>query len=59
MNIDIKKMNFYTEENLFKGNILILLTIKIIFKKLTQKLLTRTGIEKIALVNKKETLPIA
>ena len=23
MNIDIKKMNFYTEEDLFKGNILI------------------------------------
>ena len=50
MNIDIKKiMNFYTEKICLKGNILIQLTIKImIIQKLTQKLLTISGIEKIA-----------
>ena len=48
MNIDIKKMNFYTEENLFKGNILIRVNNQDSIKKLTQKLLTISGIEKIA-----------
>jgi GTP pyrophosphokinase len=48
MNIDIKKMNFYTEEELFKGNILIRVNNQDHIKKLTQKLLTISGIEKIA-----------
>jgi len=48
MNIDIKKMNFYTEENLFKGNILIRVNNQDHIQKLTQKLLTISGIEKIA-----------
>ncbi len=48
MNIDIKKMNFYTEENLFKGNILIRVNNQDHIKKLIEKLLTISGIEKIA-----------
>ncbi len=48
MNIDIKKMNFYTEEDLFKGNILIRVNNQEHIKKLIQKLLTISGIEKIA-----------
>ena len=48
MNIDIKKMNFFTEEDLFKGNILIRVNNQEHIKKLIQKLLTISGIEKIA-----------
>ena len=48
MSIDIKKMNFYTDEDLFKGNILIRVNNQEHIKKLTQKLLTISGIEKIS-----------
>jgi len=41
-------MNFYTDENLFKGNILIRVNNQDHIKKLIQKLLTISGIEKIS-----------
>ena len=47
MNIDIKMMNFYTEEDLFIRNILIRVNNQNYIKKLIKKLLTISGIEKI------------
>ncbi|MGB1449141.1 MAG: RelA/SpoT family protein [Flavobacteriaceae bacterium] len=47
MNIDIKKINFYTDEELFKGVITMRVNNKGTLKKLKQQLLKIAGIEKV------------
>ncbi|MDA9294895.1 RelA/SpoT family protein [Flavobacteriaceae bacterium] len=48
MNVDIKKINFQTEEELFKGTLTMRVNNKQTLKKLKQRLLKITGIEKVA-----------
>ena len=47
MNVDIKKINFYTDEELFKGVITMRVNNKGTLKKLKQQLLKIAGIEKV------------
>ncbi len=47
MNVDIKKINFYTDEELFKGVITMRVNNKGTLKKLKQQLLKITGIDKV------------
>ena len=48
MNVDIKKINFQTEEELFKGTLTMRVNNKQTLKKLKKRLLKITGIEKVA-----------
>lgn len=47
MNVDIKKINFQTEEELFKGTLTMRVNNKQTLKKLKKRLLKITGIEKV------------
>lgn len=47
MNVDIKKINFYTDEELFRGIITMRVNNKGTLKKLKQQLLKIAGIEKV------------
>lgn len=47
MNVDIKKINFYTDEELFKGVLTMRVDNKYTLKKLKQRLLKINGIEKV------------
>jgi GTP pyrophosphokinase len=48
MHVDIKKINFQTDEELFKGTLTMRVNNKQTLKKLKQRLLKITGIEKVA-----------
>ena len=48
LNVDIKKINFHTEEELFKGIITMRVNNKGTLKKLKQQLLKINGIEKVS-----------
>ena len=48
LNVDIKKINFYTEEELFKGIITMRVNNKGTLKKLKQQLMKISGIEKVS-----------
>ena len=48
LNVDIKKINFHTEEELFKGIITMRVNNKGTLKKLKQQLMKINGIEKVS-----------